>query len=106
MLINVFERVPGHGEDTALNVGDWAAAVFDGLGGLESRPVGAHGETEAHLASRCARDCLRDLMASREEALHEEFARCTCEADVLQSAMRLDRRRPIPRRRAVRDLHP
>lgn len=89
MLINVFERVPGHGEDAALNVGGWAAAVFDGLGGLGSRPVGTQGETEARLASQCARNCLRDLMAAHEEALHEEFARCACEADVLQAAMRL-----------------
>ena len=89
MLINVFERVPGHGEDAALCVGGWAAAVFDGLGGLGGRPVGQDGETEARLAARCARDCLRAELASREGRLKGEFSRCSSETDVLLSAMRL-----------------
>lgn len=89
MLINVFERVPGHGEDAALGVGNWAIAVFDGLGGLGARPVGDNGETEAQIASRCARNCLRDFLSSHEEALAEEFGRCTCIEDVLLSAMRV-----------------
>ena len=89
MLINVFERVPGHGEDAALCVGDWAAAVFDGLGGLGGRPAGQTRETEARLAARCARDCLRTELASREGRLKAEFSRCFGEADVLLSAMRL-----------------
>lgn len=89
MLINVFERVPGHGEDAALCVGDWAAAVFDGLGGLGGRPAGQTRKTEARLAALRARDCLRAELASRASRIKAEFSRCSGEADVLLSAMRL-----------------
>ena len=89
MLINVFERVPGHGEDDALCVGGWAAAVFDGLGGLGGRPLRNSRDTEARAAARRARDCLRDAISSQENRLKAGFSHCAGAADVLLNAMRL-----------------